>query len=130
MKILVISPSPNKDGFSATCARMGIVDDACRPRNSWCTLQEEFAHLILEQVDFTFPYMCCARAEVIQRTRGPIEADQSVYTLRHKRVVWQAHSPAEKPLEPYGEARLPVLPPGTIYTSDIALPRLEKGSSL
>ena len=109
---------------------MGVVDDLGRPRPSWNVLQEEFAPLLIEGADFTFPRKDQCRVNVKLHTRGPLETDLPAYTLRNYRITWEILSPAGKPLDLRGEAELPVLPPGTKYNLAIEIPRLEKRSEL
>ena len=54
---------------------MGVVDPQGNPRPSWHTLQEEFAPLVIETVDFTIPKGSQPQVKIVLRTRGPIEVD-------------------------------------------------------
>ena len=109
---------------------MGVVDNLGKPRPSWRTLQEEFAPLVVERVDFTFPKNNHCRVRVKLHTRGPIEVELPAYTLRNYRIAWEFLSPAGKPLNPPGEAHLPMLPPGTSYELNIEGPKGIKKSTL
>ncbi len=72
---------------------MGVVDDHGQPRPSWQTLREEFAPLLIEGVDFSFPQEDQCKVSVSLRTRGPIDANLPSYTLRNYRVQWEFISP-------------------------------------
>jgi hypothetical protein len=109
---------------------MGVVDGIRSPRPSWHTLQEEFAPLVIEKVDFTFTKKDQCRVKVKLHTRGPLENDLPAYTLRNYRVTWEFLSSAGKPLNLRGEVHLPVLLPGTSYNLNIEVPSWIKKSKL
>ncbi|OGO66824.1 MAG: hypothetical protein A2Z49_00040 [Chloroflexi bacterium RBG_19FT_COMBO_56_12] len=109
---------------------MGVVDDLGRTRPSWHTIQEEFAPLVIERADFTFPKKDQCKVNVVLRTRGPIEVDLPAYTLRNYRIAWEFLSPDGRPIDLRGEADLPVLPPGTVYNLKIEVPQMVKGNKL
>jgi beta-glucuronidase len=109
---------------------MGVVDDHGRPRPSWYVLQEEFAPLVIDRVDFNLTKQNQCSVNVMLRTRGPIEVDMPAYTLRNYRIKWEFISPKGKPLDLRGEVVLPVLSPGTKYNINIEALHLVRRSGL
>lgn len=109
---------------------MGVVNELGRPRPSWHTLQEEFAPLVIDRVDFTFTKKDQCKVKVKLHTRGPLEIDLPAYTLRNYRIAWEFLSPAGKPLNLRGEVHLPVLLPGTFYHLNIEVPSWVKKNKL
>lgn len=109
---------------------MGVVDDHGRPRPSWWTLHEEFAPLLIEAADFSFPKEDQCKVNVSLRTRGPVDIDLPAYTLRNYRVNWELSSPDGSRISTYGEIGLPVLSPGSSHKLTIKTIRPPKGYRL
>jgi hypothetical protein len=103
---------------------MGVVDSQGMKRPSWFTLQEEFAPLRIETMNFTFPKGKQSRVDIVLRTRGPIDVDLPAYTLRNYVLTWEILSSTGEPLDSHGVLDLPELPPGTVYGLNIDVPRL------
>lgn len=136
----MIFSNPNKTSLTATCASaavfwpyqgsMGVADDLGRPHPSWQTLCEEFAPLMIEGTDFSFPKQNQCKVSVFLRTHGSVEVDLPAYTLRNYWIAWEFLSPTGKPLDLRGEADLPVLSPGTNYDLTIQIYSPMKGRKL
>lgn len=109
---------------------MGVVDDHGRPRPSWRTLHEEFAPLMIEAVDFSFPKEDQCKVNLYLRTRGPVDIDLPAYTLRNYRINWELISPGGSRISTHGEIGLPVLSPGSSHKLTIKTTRPPKGYRL
>jgi beta-glucuronidase len=101
---------------------MGVVDAAGRRRSSWYTLQEEFAPIIIELVDFSLLINGHLQVNITLRTRGPVEVDMPAYTLRGYSLTWALLAPSGKKLDVDGKELLPTLAPGTSYSLKIDIP--------
>jgi hypothetical protein len=130
MGVFRAQPFVNAATFWNYRGNMGVVDEYGRPRPSWRILQEEFTPLVIEKVDFIFPKKDQCTANIVLRTRGPIENDLPAYTLRNYRVAWEFQSSPGRPIDLRGEVYLPVLPPGTLHNLSIEFPRAKKRSKL
>ena len=116
--------------FWAYRGGMGVVDDHGQPRPSWQTLREEFAPVVIEGVDFSFPKEEQGKVSVSLRTRGLIDRDLPAYTLRGYKLDWELSSPDEGLIDSHGEIGLPVLAPGTSCKLTIEATRPPQGYAL
>jgi beta-glucuronidase len=99
---------------------MGVVDAERKRRGSWAVLRQEYAPLLIESVDVALASGDSRRATVRLRTRGPLEEELPVYTLRGYTLHWAVSSRAGSAVLASGDVALPTLPPGTPWSGEVA----------
>lgn len=98
---------------------MGVVDVDRNRRPSWTALRDEYAPLRFESVAFPSSSGSRRKATVTLRTRGPIERDLPVYTLRGYHLSWAVLSQDGHGTLAEGTLPLPVLAPGSEWSCEI-----------
>ena len=109
---------------------MGVVDENGHPRPSWKTLQDEYSPIMIEQVKVTPIKIGQYNVFINLRTRGPVEVDLPVYTLRNYSLGWEVLFSDGKQTGSYGKVDLPVLTPCTKHKVHLNLVGLESGTKL
>jgi beta-glucuronidase len=111
-----------QDYRTPTDYHMGVVDAQRRRRESWGLLREEYAPVLIDAVTVAQPSARLPSAEVVLRTRGPLEDDMPAYTLRGYRLHWVVSGSADGSLLSEREVALPTLAPGTTWSAPVEWP--------
>ena len=101
---------------------MGLVDYNRNRRGSWELLRQEYAPALIESINFKSDKNGQRLATVLLRTRGPIDVDMPVYTLRGYSLHWQVTSPDHTQIFSEGDVPLPTLAPASEWTGEIEIP--------
>jgi len=101
---------------------MGLVDYNRNRRGSWELLRQEYAPALIESINFKSHKNGQRLATVLLRTRGPIDVDMPVYTLRGYSLHWQVTSPDHTQIFSEGDVPLPTLAPASEWTGEIEFP--------
>ena len=101
---------------------MGLVDYDRNKRGSWELLRKEYAPAFIESIRL-HPETNGSRIAVINiRSRGPIDVDMPVYTLRAYSLHWQITSSDGTKIFSEGDVSLPKLAPASEWTGQIEFP--------
>jgi beta-glucuronidase len=111
-----------QDYRTPTHYQMGLVDAHRRRRGSWTVLREEYTPLSIDSVALSPAAASTQEAEVVLRTRGPVDSDMPVYTLREYRLHWLVMNREKQTLLAHGDLLLPTLEPGATWSTRIAWP--------
>jgi beta-glucuronidase len=98
---------------------MGVVDYNRNRRGSWELLRQEYAPASIESIKVNPAKNNHRVATVLLRTRGPIDVDMPVYTLRGYSLHWQVTSPDHTQVFSKGDVPLPTLTPASDWTGEI-----------
>lgn len=101
---------------------MGLVDFHRNKRGSWELLRQEYAPAWIDSLRLGPETGGHRIATVLLRTRGPIEVDMPVYTLRGYSLHWQVTSPDHTRNLSEGDIPLPILSPASQWTDEIEFP--------
>jgi hypothetical protein len=101
---------------------MGLVDAQRRRRGSWTVIRDEYAPLSIDSVLLSSAAAGIQEAEIVVRTRGPIDSDMPVYTLRQYRLHWLVIDVEKQMLLEHGDLPLPTLGPGARWSTRIEWP--------
>jgi beta-glucuronidase len=98
---------------------MGIVDYNRNRRGSWQVLREEYSPVLIDSFDLSPEANGAGIATVVLHTRGPIDVDMPVYTLRDYFLHWAVISPDGSARFSEGEILLPTLSPSSQWSGEI-----------
>lgn len=98
---------------------MGLVDYDRNRRGSWEILRDEYAPALIDSLSLSPVVDDQQTATILLHTRGPIEVDMPVYTLRGYTLHWAVTSPDGKAVFSDGDVSLPTLPPASQWSGDI-----------
>ncbi|HSR30756.1 MAG TPA: glycoside hydrolase family 2 TIM barrel-domain containing protein [Anaerolineae bacterium] len=98
---------------------MGVVDAERNRRGSWNVLREEYTPVSIKSVTVAPWDSNVCSAAVALRTRGPIEEDMPVYTLRGYSLHWAVMSPISEEIFAEGDLVLPTLEPGADWVGKV-----------
>jgi len=101
---------------------MGVVDYNRNRRGSWDLLRQEYAPASIASLQFDPEKNGHRLATILLHTRGPIEVDMPVYTLRGYSLHWQVTSPDRTQIFSQGDVPLPTLLPASEWTGEIEFP--------
>jgi beta-glucuronidase len=101
---------------------MGVVDAERQRRGSWAVLREAYAPVLFDSVAITPAAGGVQSATITLRTRGPVDEDLPAYTLRGYRLRWMLTAPDGPAALSDGGMPLPVLAPGTTWSTEIEWP--------
>ncbi len=98
---------------------MGVVDAARNRRGSWWVLREEYSPVLIDSVTFS-PTSGDRRSAIVSlQTRGPVEQDMPVYTLRGYRLHWAVMPPEGDETFSEGDLPLPTLAPAATWSGEV-----------
>jgi beta-glucuronidase len=98
---------------------MGLVDFNRNRRGSWALLREEYAPAMIDSVSLSPERNSNRLATVALHTRGPIDVDMPVYTLRDYSLQWRVTSPDGSTRFSEGQIPLPTLSPDSDWSAEI-----------
>jgi hypothetical protein len=98
---------------------MGLVDFNRNRRGSWEALREEYAPALIDSLTLSPMTESKRIATVVLRTRGPVDMDMPVYTLRGYSLHWAVTSPDGSTKFSEGDVPLPTLAPALQWSGDI-----------
>ncbi len=101
-----------QDYRTPTWFKMGIVDEERGRRGSWAVLREEYSPILVSSATIGR-----AGATIEFKTRGPLEQDMPVYTLRGYRLHWEVVNRDGSTVLAEGELSLPTLPPTSSWVA-------------
>jgi hypothetical protein len=104
---------------------MGVVSAERDRRSSWSVLRDAYAPVVLEAVHLAPAVGSTQHATVALSTRGPVEADLPVYTLREYWLEWAVTAPDSQPVFAQGRLPLPTLAPGATWSETLVWARPE-----
>jgi beta-glucuronidase len=105
---------------------MGVVDYDRQKRGSWELLRREYAPASIESFSFNPEQNGNRVARITVRTRGPIDVDMPVYTLRGYSLHWHVTSPDHQQVFSEGDVSLPTLAPASQWSGEIEFAVPEK----
>ena len=108
-----------QDYHTPTGFKMGLVGDDRRPRGSWWVLREEYSPVLIDSVTFSPTPGDRRSATVSLHTRGPVEEDMPVYTLRGYSLHWTVTSPEGDKAFSEGDLPLPTLAPAATWSGEV-----------
>src|SRR4030095_9664569 len=88
-------------------------------RGSWGVLREEYAPILIDSLQLSPATEGQYNAAVNLHTRGPIDVDMPVYTLRDYSFHWDLTSPDGSKLFSEGDVDLPTLAPASQWSSNM-----------
>lgn len=97
---------------------MGLVDFNRNRRGSWTVLREEYAPILIDSIQLSPAGDGQSTLVVDLHTRGPIDADMPVYTLRGYSLHWSLTSPDGTSIFSEGDIPLPTLAPASHWSDD------------
>ncbi len=98
---------------------MGVVDAERNKRPSWEVLREEFSPVIIDSENFSAQTNGNKVLSISFHTRGPIDMDMPVYTLRGYSLHWVVTSPDKGTNFSEGNLLLPTLAPAAKWSGEI-----------
>lgn len=98
---------------------MGLVDFNRNRRGSWALLREEYAPALIDSLKLSPEAQGSRIATVVLHTRGPIDVDMPVYTLRDYSLQWVVTSPDGSTRFSEGQMELPTLRPDSEWSGEI-----------
>ena len=101
---------------------MGLVDYNRNRRGSWELLRQEYAPVSIESFDLNPTTDGNRIATVSLATRGPIDVDMPVYTLRGYSLHWRVTSPDRTRTFSEGDIPLPAIVPASQWTGAMEFP--------
>ena len=100
---------------------MGVMDPERNKRPSWDVLREEFSPVLFDSIALS-PVVDGQRTVTITlHTRGPIDMDMPVYTLRGYTLRWAVTSPEGSTKFSEGDTSLPTLDPASQWSGEFTL---------
>jgi len=100
---------------------MGVMDPERNKRPSWDVLREEFSPVLFDSIALS-PMVDGQRTVTITlHTRGPIDMDMPVYTLRGYTLRWAVTSPEGSTKFSEGDTSLPTLDPASQWSGEFTL---------
>jgi beta-glucuronidase len=100
---------------------MGLVDYDRNRRGSWEVLRDEYAPALIDSLTLSPAADGQRTTTVTLHTRGPIEVDMPVYTLRGYTLHWAVTSPDGSTKFSEGDVPLPTLAPASQWSGEISL---------
>jgi beta-galactosidase/beta-glucuronidase len=110
-----------QDYRTPTNYKTGLVDAERNKRGSWEVLRDQYAPALVDAVTLSPVINGQRTATVALRTRGPVDVDLPVYTLRGYTLHWALTSPDGASEFSGSDVSLPTLVPGTSWSGKIAL---------
>jgi beta-glucuronidase len=101
---------------------MGLVDSQRNHRGSWEVLLDEYSPVFIDTLTPSTSNDGQRVATVSLHTRGPIDLDMPVYTLRGYTLHWEVTLTDKKTMISQGDVSLPNLAPTTQWTGEIKFP--------
>jgi len=98
---------------------MGLVDFNRNRRGSWELLREEYAPVLIDSLTLSPKADGKRAATVALHTRGPVEVDMPVYTLRGYSLHWEVVSQDGSTKFSEGDISLPRLAPASQWSGEI-----------
>ena len=99
--------------------KMGVVDPDRNKRLSWNTLREEFSPVIIDSLSNSSVTDGQRKSTIVLHTRGPIETDMPVYTLRGYSLHWEVTSLDGNQRYSEGIISLPSLAPASKWSGEV-----------
>ena len=106
---------------------MGLVDFNRNRRGSWELLRQEYAPASIESLNLHSDTNSNSIATVVLRTRGPLNLDMPVYTLRGYSLHWQVTSLDHAQKFSESDVPLPTLAPTSEWTGEVEFPTPNEG---
>jgi beta-glucuronidase len=100
--------------------KTGLVDAERNKRGSWELLRDQYAPALIDSVTFSPEADGKRIATVALHTRGPVDVDMPAYTLRGYTLHWMVTSDDGNTTFVEGDESIPVLAPGSQWSSQIA----------
>jgi beta-galactosidase/beta-glucuronidase len=101
--------------------KTGLVDAERNKRGSWELLRDEYAPTLIDSVTFSPEANGKRTARVALHTRGPVDVDMPVYTLRGYALQWTVISKDSNAIFAEGDVYMPILTPGSHWASKVTL---------
>jgi hypothetical protein len=98
---------------------MGLVDFNRNRRGSWEVLRQEYAPAFIDSLNISSEVDGNRIATVVLHTRGRIDLDMPVYTLRDYSLQWAVTSPDGSFKFSEGQIPLPTLSPDSEWSGEI-----------
>ena len=98
---------------------MGIVDPERNKRPSWDALREEYSPVLFDSLNISPGSNGQSILKVALHSRGPINSDMPVYTLRGYTLHWAVTSLDGNINYSQGDVQLPILAPASQWTDEI-----------
>jgi beta-glucuronidase len=98
---------------------MGLVDFNRNRRGSWALLRQEYAPAVIDSLSLSLGKDNSRLATVALHTRGPIDVDMPVYTLRSYSLQWRLTSPDGSVRFSEGQIPMPTLSPASEWLAEI-----------
>jgi beta-glucuronidase len=108
-----------QDYRTPTGFRMGVVDFERKHSLSWEEIRTQFAPAHLTGVEVLPPAAGAQKAILVIKTRGPLEEDMPVYTLRGYFLRYRVISPDGETVYSQGDTLLPSLAPATEWRGEL-----------
>jgi hypothetical protein len=108
-----------QDYRTPTGFRMGVVDFERKHSLSWEEIRTQFAPAHLTGVEVLPPAAGAQKAILVIKTRGPLEEDMPVYTLRGYFLRYRVISPDGETVYCQGDTLLPSLAPATEWRGEL-----------
>jgi len=99
---------------------MGIVDPERNKRPSWEVLREEFSPVLFDSLNILLGNNGRSMFTVTMHSRGPIDSDMPVYTLRGYYLHWVVTSQDGNIELSQGDVPLPTIAPASQWTDEIS----------
>jgi beta-glucuronidase len=97
---------------------MGVMDAERNKRPSWDVLREEFSPALFDSLALSPEVDGHRTISIILHTRGTIDMDMPVYTLRGYTLQWAVTSPEGSTKYSEGDASLPTLSPTSEWSGE------------
>jgi beta-glucuronidase len=110
-----------QDYRTPTHYKTGLVDAEGKKRGSWEILRDEYSPALIDSVTLSTVVDGQRTATVALHTRGPVDVDMPAYTLRAYTLHWAVTSTDGSATFSEGDVSMPVLTPGSQWSSQIAL---------
>jgi beta-glucuronidase len=110
-----------RDYRTPTNFKTGLVNAERVKRGSWDLLRDQYAPALIDSVTFSSVMGGKRIATVALHTRGPVDVDMPAYTLRGYTLHWSLTSTDGSTIFSEGDMSMPVLAPGSQWSSEITL---------
>ena len=100
---------------------MGVVNPERNKRASWEALREEFSPVLFDSLNISLGSNGHSMLKVALHSRGPINTDMPVYTLRGYSLHWAVTSRDGSTKYSQGDVLIPTLAPASQWTNVIPL---------
>jgi beta-galactosidase/beta-glucuronidase len=100
---------------------MGLLTQDRQITPIWQLIREQYAPVIINEISLSSAVGSTRVAAVSLQTRGPIESEMPVYTLRAYRLKWMIHSIDGQAVFSEGEIPLPTLLPEEKWSGEVEL---------